>query len=147
MKNSPVDSSNFIINERAVEALNLSNPIGSELTLELDGRETHGTVIGVVRDFHFQSLHQPIRPLIFQRLPAYNFALMSVNMDRFENTISQVGTVWNEFDENFEFEYDFLDGMLGAQYAKEQKMGSGLRNFCRSCDSNSLPWNGGHRSN
>jgi putative ABC transport system permease protein len=48
---------------------------------------------------------------------------MRVKMDGFNETITNVASVWNEFDANFDFEYDFLDQMLGQQYIKEQKMG------------------------
>ena len=120
---------NFVINEGAEKALNLDDAVGTELTFDMDGTMVKGEVIGVIKDFHFQSLHQPIRPLVFQLIPAYNHALIRVEMDDFANTISSVETTWNEFDANFDFEFDFLDEMLGQQYAKEQKMGAVFGSF------------------
>ncbi|NNF33839.1 MAG: FtsX-like permease family protein, partial [Saprospiraceae bacterium] len=120
---NPLDTTNFIVNESAMKSLNLGDTLGSPITLDMDSRMVEGTVIGVVKDFHYQSLHQPIRPLVFQLIPAYNFALVRIKMDDFNNTISNVASTWNGFDGNFDFEYDFLDETLDQQYAKEEKMG------------------------
>jgi putative ABC transport system permease protein len=126
---SPADVNNFILNESAVKALNLEEPIGAPMTFEVDDDLIKGEVIGVVKDFHYQSLHQPIRPLVVQLIPDYNFALVRVKMDNFNTTINNIATTWNGFDGNFDFEYDFLDEMLGLQYAKEKKMGAVFGSF------------------
>jgi putative ABC transport system permease protein len=61
--NSVLDTGHFILNERACEVLGLSDPVGSVIHVS-DHRDT---VIGVVRDFHFRSLHDRIEPLVMSR--------------------------------------------------------------------------------
>jgi putative ABC transport system permease protein len=122
-RDNPIDTTNFIVNESAIKSLNLGDSLGAPLSFDMDSRMVEGAVIGVIKDFHYQSLHQPIRPLVFQLIPAYNFALVRVKMEDFNNTISNVASIWNGFDGNFDFEYDFIDETLALQYAKEEKMG------------------------
>jgi putative ABC transport system permease protein len=60
---SAVDTGNFILNERACEVLGLSDPVGSVINVS----SHRDTVIGVVKDFHFRSLHNRIEPLVISR--------------------------------------------------------------------------------
>ncbi len=60
---SIADTGNFILNESACEALGLSEPIGSVINVY----NHRDTVVGVVKDFHFRSLHDPIEPLVISR--------------------------------------------------------------------------------
>jgi putative ABC transport system permease protein len=55
------DSTHFILNETAVKAARLEDPIGKRFKLQ----ETMGTIIGVVKDFHFASMRQKIEPAVF----------------------------------------------------------------------------------
>ncbi|HEX3385100.1 MAG TPA: ABC transporter permease, partial [Mucilaginibacter sp.] len=59
------DTSNYIINETALARLNYKNPIGRNFTMW--GKKGH--IVGIVKDFHFNSLHNPINPLIVRLLP------------------------------------------------------------------------------
>jgi len=104
--------------------------VGKELVWDADGIFFRGTIIGIVENFHFQSLHQPIRPIIFQILPpTYNNLLLKVKTDDFENLISQVKNVWKNFDNSFGFEFTFLDQTIDEQYRAEQRMGKVFSGF------------------
>lgn len=118
------DSTNsFILNETAVRELGLKNPIGKEIVLEQDEYLYRGAIVGIVKDFHYQSLHQPIRPIIIQQLPYYNMVLVKLNSTDVSATIAGLEKVWEKFDDSFGFEYSFLDDTVNDQYSAENKMG------------------------
>lgn len=120
----PGDTANaFIINEAAARALLLEDPVGKEIVLEMDEDLYRGSIVGVIKDFHYQSLHQPIRPVIMQRLPYYNTVLVRFNSNNFSETIAAIESTWEKFDDGFGFEYSFLDDTISSQYSAENKMG------------------------
>lgn len=120
----PGDTANvFIINEAAAKALLLEDPVGKEIMLEMDEDLYRGSVVGVIKDFHYQSLHQPVRPVIMQRLPYYNTVLVRFHTNNFSETISSIESTWEKFDDSFGFEYSFLDDTISSQYSAENKMG------------------------
>lgn len=121
----PADTANtFIINEAAARELQLAAPfVGKEIMLQVDERNYRGTIVGVVKDFHYQSLHQPIRPVIMQRRPYYNTVLIKLTTSNLQQTIADIESVWNKFDDSFGFEYSFLEETINSQYNAENKMG------------------------
>ncbi len=121
------DSGVFIINETASN--NLKTVVGEELIWDRDGGKIKGSVIGVVNDFHFQSLHEPIRPLIFRLSPRFNYVLLKVSTHDFAETMKAVEASWRKFDNKFGFEFSFLDDDLNKQYGAEEKIGKVLAAF------------------
>jgi putative ABC transport system permease protein len=89
----------------------------------MDENEYRGTIVGVVKDFNYQSLHQPVRPVIMQRLPYYNSVLIRFNSENVSQTIAGIESVWKKFDNTFGFEYSFLEDNINSQYTSENKMG------------------------
>lgn len=129
LKGNLADSAGFILNETAVNQLGLKDPVGKEIVWERDGPEMKGPVIGVVKDFHFQSLHEPIRPLLMTLQPSFNFTVIKVGTADFEPAIKEIEKTWRKFDNNFRFEFSFLDEQLNQLYAQEQNMVSVLDIF------------------
>jgi len=129
MKENPADKEAFVINETAAKNLYPAGAIGKEITWERDGGTLKGSVIGVVHDFHFQSLHEPVRPLIFRLLPLYNYVLVNLHTRDFDKTIRAVETTWKKFDDRFGFEFSFLSNQLSQQYAAEQNMAAVMITF------------------
>jgi putative ABC transport system permease protein len=122
-KNRPADVRNtFIINESAAIALSLEQPVGEEIILEADGRLIEGEIIGVVKDFNYISLHQPIRPMAMLLVPAYNHLLIKLDTRNFEQTIEALESTMVSLDNRFVFDYEFLDDTLSAQYQNEESM-------------------------
>ena len=120
----PGDTANtFIINEAAAKALRLDEPVGKEIVLEMDEDLYRGSIVGVIKNFHYQSLHQPVRPVIIQRLPYYNTVLVRFNSNNFPATLAAIESTWEKFDDSFGFEYSFLDDTISSQYSAENKMG------------------------
>lgn len=123
------DSLNVIINETAAETLGFKDdPIGKTLTRDTDNGGEELTVIGVVRDFHFKSLHQPIAPLILRYNPDGGLILRT-NVADMSGLIESIQKSWNRFDSGEPFAYTILDDSYKETYRTEQKMGGILRIF------------------
>lgn len=119
------DTSNFIINEAAVKALDWKNPaeaIGQDFIYG----DVRGKIIGVVKDVQFESLHQKVIPLLFQ-LPRFDyFGSVSIKIDgrHVNQAIATVQNTWKRYQPNVPFEYTFLDEKFGQLYNSEQQQGS-----------------------
>lgn len=112
----------FLINEEAVQALNSQNPIGSNLFWVDNENLVKGTVVGVVKNFHYQSLHVPIRPLIMMISPQdFNYIITNVNQQNLSATIPQLQASFNEIYPEDEFEYHFLDTKIAELYHEESR--------------------------
>ena len=115
----------FILNEAATRAIGWRKPedaVGKRITY--GGRQAH--VVGVMKDFHFESLHQGIQPAIFF-IPSdssnYNYLSIKLDGSRIPEGIAHLEKVWKEFTPQFPFEYHFIDEDFGALYEAEQRQG------------------------
>lgn len=115
------DSSAFIINETAAKALGWDDPIGKQLNY---GDFIKGPVIGVVKDFNFESLHHKIKPLVMMhtRWISSHIAIR-LQAGEVNNTINSIQNLWKEFVPASPFDYTFLDENYRELYEKEQRMG------------------------
>ena len=132
LRENPSDTAAaFIINESAANQLYLDKPIvGQELLWKGDDNEVRGTIVGVVKDFHFQSLHEPIRPLIFRlSKTSFNHIVVRVNSENFESKIKAIERAYKMVEPYFAFEFVFLEDSLNKQYAAEQRTGTILLTF------------------
>ena len=115
----------YVLNETAVDQLNLDGSVvGQEIWWK--HRETNrmerGTVIGVVRDFHYQSLHEPIRPLIFALTrQRFNHILIKLETKDFESKLKAIERIYKQFEPVYGFEFAFLEDHLNTQYASERR--------------------------
>lgn len=116
------DSMHFILNETAVKAARLENPIGAKFKLW----NTMGTVIGVVKDFHFQSLRQPIKPGIFQYRKPNHYGQLYVKTTGKDapKAIAAAEAEWKKYNPGFDFNYNFLDDAYNNLYESEIRTGS-----------------------
>jgi putative ABC transport system permease protein len=121
------DSSKVIINETAAKAFGLgSNPIGQILTIDEGKRSL--TVIGVIKDFHFRSLHETIAPLIMLNNP-YGGLIVRVNTKEIAALLSSIESKWKSFQVEEPFSYSLLDELYNETYLAEQKMGNIMNIF------------------
>jgi len=122
----PSDSTGIILNEAAVRQLGISKPIGYKLTtfsdIELKERVTY-TVIGVVRNFHFESLRTPIGALslVLGKSPG-RFAFR-LDTDEIEGSVSKAGEIWKQMAPSQPFEYRFMDQDFDRTYRAETRVG------------------------
>jgi len=114
---------NFIINETAARQLNAEAAVGKEILWYAYESEApvKGRIVGVVKDFHFQSLHDPIRPLLMIPYPAYNHLVIKLNTANVERSLQAIRHVYQQFEDSFQFEFTFLDEQLNRQYESEAR--------------------------
>jgi putative ABC transport system permease protein len=126
MKGNIADKSTFIINETAARQLDGNESvIGKEIVWKDNEGDARGTVIGVIKDFHFQSLHDPIRPLIFMLSEnRYNYIVIKLSVDNFNDRIQAIEKAYKQFEPTFGFEFAFLDDDINNQYRSEERTGS-----------------------
>jgi len=113
----PADESNFILNEKAIEAMNLKDPIGKPFSLNEDST---GTIIGVVKDFHSLPLNFGLEPVVLL-LDAdfYSLVLIRIRPGDRREAISGIEAAWKKFSTGFPFEYHFLDELFELDYGPE----------------------------
>ena len=115
----------FILNETAARQFEWDNPIGKEITYYDDNKASKAEIVGVVEDFHFQSLHQSISPLVIRIVPdEFNYMLVKLKPQDIDLQLASIENIWQNFEPIFGFEYSFLDNAFEANYRQEQKAGS-----------------------
>lgn len=111
------EESNIILNETAIKVMNLLDPMGK--TILMGGDKRH--IVGVCRDFHFNSIHEPIRPFIFYFSPAETMLVTArIAQGKEKETISRIHNLYTKFNPGYAFNYQFLDHDYQVQYASEK---------------------------
>jgi putative ABC transport system permease protein len=112
------DSFAVVVNESAVRAMELQDPVGKKITVW----DRERTIVGVTKDFHFNSLHEAIRPFIFRlEDPKYTLlCLIRIASDKRKQTIEAIQRYYKAFNPGMYFDYKFLDDDYQAQYASEE---------------------------
>ncbi|CAN5239529.1 ABC transporter permease [soil metagenome] len=125
----PSDSTVVVINEAAAREFGFENPIGSEILYNENGnKQEKYKVIGVIRNFNFESFKENVRPLcLFLTKNANNL------MIRYEGSstdlVKNVEQLWKQHSTNDPFEYSFLDENFDKLFRTEQRMGQLLSIF------------------
>jgi putative ABC transport system permease protein len=119
---SVADSTHFILNETAVKAARLKDPVGKKFSLQ--GRD--GTIIGVAKDFHFSSMRQKIQPAIFYYRPVGDYGRLYIKTSgaNAPKAIAAAEVEWKKYNAGFPFAYSFLDDDYNSLYESEQRTGS-----------------------
>jgi putative ABC transport system permease protein len=124
----PADTQTAVINESAVKALGLEDPVGKQIIAigPTEERSVTFTIIGVIKDFNFQSLHTEIKPLIIRYFGPENFGrFLSVRVrpENIRETIAFMEEIWRRFAQNQAFEYRFFDDHFARIYQSEERTG------------------------
>jgi ABC-type lipoprotein release transport system permease subunit len=115
------EGSNVLFNEKAIEVMGLNDedPIG--MTVKVWGEQK--TIIGVVKDFHFQSLHEEVQPMFFRFdtsfLPLF---MVKIAAGKERETLTQIKDFYHEFNPEYTLDYKFMDQKYHAQYVAEQRI-------------------------
>ncbi len=106
--------------------MELENPIGSDFSLwGIDGK-----IIGVVEDFHFKSLHNPIEPLVLLQIPDHiYFTIVRINSSEITKTKTFLEETVQKFAPESKIEFSFFDDKFDAMYKAEQEMSTVLKLF------------------
>lgn len=126
---SAVDSTGYIINESAAKALGWGDDVvGRKLDQALNGNiQGSGTVIGLVKDFHYQPLYVPIKPLVI-RLGG-NVLTVKVRSNDLPQTIAFIEAQWTKLFPGNPFRYSFMDESFDRLYRKEDNFSKTIQYF------------------
>ncbi len=113
-----------LLNETAVKVLGLENPVGIKLLIPRNQEMSEMTVVGVVRDFHVQSLHTKINPMIIFIEPKM-YAMMAVKISPAhpEETVRSLKETWNSVLPFADFNYRYMEDAYHSLYRTEEKTG------------------------
>ena len=120
-------TSSFVINEAAAKLYNWDTPVDKGITYYGDSyTNAKGKIIGVVKDFNFHSLQQPIEPLIMLlgHKSFFSYMLVRINRDNIPKTLTFIEKTWKQFDNTHIFSYSFLNVLFKSHYQGEQRMGT-----------------------
>ena len=119
-------TTSILLNETAIKTLGLTDPIGKRVLFAGEERE----IIGIVKDFHFNSLHQAIAPMaIIMPFTHVGQLLVRFRGENVYRTLGRIDNLWKEVFPNVPFEFQFVDDHLGSLYAKESLFASVIRFF------------------
>ncbi len=112
---------NVIVNETLVRELELEDPVGERLVMGTDGFSVN--IVGVVRDFHFDSMHDEIQALMMHSFD-YNtiwYLFVKAEEGQMAGVLEHCEKVWKEVVPEFSWEYSFMDEILEGQYQDEDR--------------------------
>jgi putative ABC transport system permease protein len=123
----------FIINETAVREFGFGTPRNA-LNQRIEWNKwvpdsvrpiKKGRVIGVIKDFHYKSLHEKVAPAVLQIYPpVLSKVALKVRQADLKNTIAHIEKVWTKFSPGYPLDYKFLDDNFGEMYKTEDKLSS-----------------------
>jgi putative ABC transport system permease protein len=126
----PSDTANFIINRKAVDLLQLENPLGTKASF----MGADGEIIGIVDNFHDQPLYSEVTPLILTINPQnygyfLQYVLIRVTGSNLSDAMSYIKETSKVFAPNFPCDYNFLDDGIGKLYASVRQTGDIINAF------------------
>jgi putative ABC transport system permease protein len=122
---NPGDSSYVLINETLAGQLNWSEPLGKTLTRG----GTRYNIIGVVRDFHYESLRDPITPLIFTLRPDKLYILVRLAGNRYHEALEYMKSQWKEITGSPSMTHMMVDDSYRNLYTTEARFGKVMLSF------------------
>jgi ABC-type antimicrobial peptide transport system permease subunit len=116
------DSTNYLINEAAAKRIGYKDPVGQPLSLW----KSPGTIVGVLEDFHFNSLHEAIRPMIIRlrRSHHYGNVLIRTQPGQTKQALASIETLYRRFNPKVPFDYSFVDAEYEQLYKSETIVGT-----------------------
>ena len=123
-----------LVNETLVKKLGWKEALGKRIVIQSDslGKPTdYAKVVGVIKDFHFYSLHQEIKPMMVQLVDVSNSRKMyiKVNQANMKETLAYIQTSYEKLDNKYPYEYTFLDQTFQKQYEADETRGQILVAF------------------
>ena len=120
----PTDTAKLVFNEKAIAIMGeeYADPIGKEVIWWGGERRE---IIGVVKDFHFQSVHEPYSPVVFLNdLENYSYMLVRLSDDQVLTGLESLRQLHAEFNPGYPLEYEFMDEEFESLYHAEQQVGT-----------------------
>ncbi len=128
-----LDTMNYLVNEAAARKIGYKDPVGKELTMWGD----KGTIIGLMKDFHHNSLHVPIEPLILRLFKGswvnengyWGNVIVKTEKGKSKQAIASMEKVFKKFNPGFPFKYYFTDDEIAKNYKAEHTVSKLSRYF------------------
>ncbi len=118
------DSNSILINETTAKFLGYENPLGQKIYTFGDSRSKIAlTIIGVIRNFNFESLRQEVGPLCMKLGPSTAFTSFKIDAANTKTLIAQIENKWKAMAPSMPFSYRFLDDSFNQMYKNEQRIG------------------------
>ena len=119
----------YILNESAVKFFGIDNPVGTDLQgSAFNGSEwfsRNGKIIGVVKDFHYASLHDKVKPVVFylasEQTELYRWLEVRIMSNNITKTIRSLKGVWTNVAGDRPFEFEFMDEAVANHYKAEDR--------------------------
>jgi putative ABC transport system permease protein len=116
----PSDKGKIVVNETFLRNYTILNPVGGKLIVSMDGNSSE--IIGVIKDFHFKSISQPITPLAIINGSYSNYCLVTINktsLSSLQNAVKEIKAAVAELSPAFPVELSFIDQAIGNIYKSE----------------------------
>lgn len=118
-RSSPGDTAKIIINESGIKFMGLKEPIGATIKLWGDDRQ----IIGIAKDFHYESLHENFKPAFFRLAPDDTYMIMvKIEGKDQDDTIAKLQSLYQRLNPGFTFDYKFLDERHRSLYIAERRV-------------------------
>ncbi len=117
------DSSALMLNEAAVKAMRLKDPVGQ--IIKSNDKEFH--VVGVIKDFILESPYQPIAPMLIAGPDPYGFYILNIKLNPAHpvaENLSRAEQIYKKYNPSYPFEYYFVDEDYAAKFTSEKRIGS-----------------------
>jgi ABC-type antimicrobial peptide transport system permease subunit len=112
------DTASIIFNEAAIQFMGLTDPLGK--TVKLWGRDMQ--IVGVTKDFHFDSFRETVKPAFFWMAPYAGNIMIKIEAGKEQEVIAQLQNFYQDFNPGFPLEFRFLDADYQSLYAAEQRV-------------------------
>lgn len=119
------DSNAIVVNEALVRDMKWTDPLNEYLNYQEDSTSRGAKVIGVLKDYHFQSLEQEVKPAFLsintKNLGNLTSILVKVAPGKLSDSVDKLRKIWNDVSSDKPFEYTFLDDDVAKQYESQQR--------------------------
>jgi ABC-type antimicrobial peptide transport system permease subunit len=118
-KEYSLDENSYILNQTAVRRMGFSDPLDQEIQVF----DNKGAVIGVVKDYHFESLHSPVAPLVLRFAEGgQTYLYAKIQPTNLESAMKGFEGIWNRLEPDYPFNYRFFDADFDGMYRTENRL-------------------------
>jgi putative ABC transport system permease protein len=125
-KEFTADSNSIVLNEAALQELgyNVKTAVGKKLYYDFQGSHNTMQIVGVVKNFNFESLYNSIKPFGFNTLLGnkYSYVIANIAIKNYADILKEIRQTWNKINPGIPFVYSFLDKDFQKNYEKDQRV-------------------------
>jgi putative ABC transport system permease protein len=127
------DSNSIILNESAINTLgyNIQTAIGKNVYYDFQGTHNVMLIVGIVRNFNFESLYNSIKPFAFNKVLGnrYSYLIANFRTDDYKNILKETEQTWRQINPGIPFVYSFMDKDFQKNYEKDQRISAMVEYF------------------